>query len=189
MALGTTSSTALAGDTTTISGAQASAITANTDKVVLTAAADSGIAISGAGAISADVTAGPIKVALDAVSSGDTTALSQTEYRLERMLLLLCNTLGLEFAHLVRAVDATTFDEYARFGAIEVNKNDLYTQTSNQWVAVTAMSTQLCSAGLAANNALGCDGSLVRRHALTYCAAATCDSDDFSSTGTCCIAP
>ena len=147
--------------------------------------AGDGISIA-AGVITAAVT----QAALDAVESGDTTALSQKEYRLERMLLLLCNTLGLKFAHLVRAVDATSFDEYERFGAIQVNDNDLYLANSNNnLVDVTGMNTQLCSAGLAAGLGLACDGSSVIRHALTYCAAAACDSTDFSNTGACCIAP
>jgi len=47
MTLGTTSSTALAGDTTTITGSQASAITANTAKTVLALGTSSSTALAG----------------------------------------------------------------------------------------------------------------------------------------------
>ena len=78
-----------------------------------------------------------IKDALDALEAADTTTAVQKEYRLERMVLLLCNTLGLKFEHLERAVDGT-FDPYERFGAIEINDNDLYDGNSgNNLVDVT----------------------------------------------------
>jgi len=185
MALGTTSSTALAGDTTTISTDQASAITANTAKVVLTAAANSGLTISGS-AISANLASGAIKDALDAVEAADTTTAVQKEYRLERMVLVLCNTLGIKYEHLVRAVDEGSFDPYGRFSAIQVNDDDLYSTDSNsKFVDVTAVSTALCSTYT--NYATSCASGYSNRHALTMCASGTCAASDFTASGSCCV--
>ena len=185
MALGTTSSTALAGDTTTISTDQASAITANTAKVVLTAAANSGLTISGS-AISANLASGAIKDALDAVEAADTTTAVQKEYRLERMVLVLCNTLGIKYEHLVRAVDEGSFDPYGRFSAIQVNDDDLYSTDSNsKLVDVTAVSTALCSTYT--NYATSCASGYSNRHALTMCASGTCAASDFTASGSCCV--
>jgi len=185
MALGTTSSTALAGDTTTISTDQASAITANTAKVVLTAAANSGLTISGS-AISANLASGAIKDALDAVEAADTTTAVQKEYRLERMVLVLCNTLGIKYEHLVRAVDEGSFDPYGRFSAIQVNDDDLYSTDSNsKLVDVTAVSTALCSTYT--NYATSCASGYSNRHALTMCASGPCAASDFTASGSCCV--
>ena len=156
MALGTSSSTALAGDTTTISGAQASEITANTAKT--------GVTASQASAITAN-TAKP------------------DPYRLEKMVLLLCNTLGIKFEHLERAVDGT-FDPYERFGAIEINDNDLYDGNSgNNLVDVTtATAAALCST----KTDVACPTGLSNKHALARCAAATCVASDYGLDGGCC---
>ena len=185
MTFGTTGGVALEGDTTTISTAQSNAITANTAKVVLTAAANSGLTISGS-AISANVATGVIKDALDAVEAADTTTAVQKEYRLERMVLVLCNTLGIKYEHLVRAVDEGTFDPYERFSAIQVNDDDLYSTDSNsKLVDVTAVSTALCSTFT--NYASACASGYSNRHALAMCASGTCAASDFTASGLCCV--
>ena len=153
---------------------------------VLTAAADSGITISGAGAISARMDTGAIKDALDALEAADTTTAVQKEYRLERMVLLLCNTLGLKFEHLVRAVDGVTFDPYERFSAIQVNDDDLYSTASNSnFVVVTDVSTALCSTY--SGYASACADGYSNRHALAMCVSGTCAPVDFTASGLCCV--
>jgi len=153
---------------------------------VLTAAADSGILIDAAGAISARMDGGAIKDALDDLEAADTTTAVQKEYRLERMVLLLCNTLGLKFEHLVRAVDSVTFDPYERFSAIQVNDDDLYSAASNNnFVVVTDVSTALCSTY--SGYATACASGYSNRHALAMCASGTCASADFTASGLCCV--
>jgi len=169
---------------TGITTVQSDAIAANTAKLVLTAAADSGIAIDVAGAISANVATGVIKDALDAIEAADTVTAVQKEYRLERMVLLLCNTLGIKYEHLVRAVDEVTFNPYERFSAIQVNDDDLYSTDSNsKLVDVTAVSTALCST----KTDVACPTGYSNKHALAMCATGTCASSDFTASGLCCV--
>ena len=99
------------------------------------------------------------------------------------MVLLLCNTLGIKFEHLERAVDGT-FDPYERFGAIEINDNDLYDGNSgNNLVDVTtATAAALCST----KTDVACPTGLSNKHALARCAAATCVASDYGLDGGCC---
>ena len=190
MALGTTSSTALAGDTTTISGAQASAITANTAKTGMTLGTSSSTALAGdtttiSGAQASEITANTAKTGVTASQASAITAntAKPDPYRLEKMVLLLCNTLGIKFEHLERAVDGT-FDPYERFGAIEINDNDLYDGNSgNNLVDVTtATAAALCST----KTDVACPTGLSNKHALARCAAATCVASDYGLDGGCC---
>ena len=178
-----TANTAKTGITTV----QSDAIAANTAKLVLTAAADSGIAIDVAGAISARMDTGAIKDALDAVEAADTVTAVQKEYRLERMVLLLCNTLGIKYEHLVRAVDEGTFDPYGRFSAIQVNDDDLYSTNSNNKLVdvTTATAAALCSTYT--NYASACASGYSNKHDLAMCATGTCASSDFTASGLCCV--
>ena len=171
---------------TGITSAQSAAITDNTGKQVLTAAGGSGITINYLGEISANVDNGVIKDALDALEAADTTTAVQKEYRLERMVLLLCNTLGLKFEHLVRAVDGATFDPYERFSAIQVNDDDLYSAASNgNFVVVTDVSTALCSTYSGYTSA--CADGYSNRHALAMCSFGACAPADFTASGLCCV--
>ena len=152
---------------------------------VLTAAANSGLTISGS-AISANVATGVIKDALDAVEAADTTTAVQKEYRLEKMILVLCNTLGLKYEHLVRAVDEGTFDPFERFSAIQVNDDDLYSTDSNsKLIDITAVSSALCNSYT--NYASACASGYSNRHALAMCASGTCAASDFTASGLCCV--
>ena len=171
---------------TGITTVQSDAIAANTAKLVLTAAADSGIAIDVAGAISANVATGVIKDALDAIEAADTTTAVQKEYRLEKMVLVLCNTLGIKYEHLVRAVDEGTFDPYERFSAIQVNDDALYaTDSMYKFVDVTAVSTALCSTYTNYDSA--CPSGYSNKHALARCASGTCAPSDYTASGLCCL--
>ena len=126
---------------------------------------------------------GNIRNALDAIEAADTTTAAQKEYRLERMILILCNTFGLKFEHLVRAVDVSVFDPYERFKFVEVAKNDLYSTASNgKFVDVTTDSPDLCTS---VNTV--CVGGYSAKNALARCAAGSCDTPDFSATGSCCV--
>ena len=104
-------------------------------------------------------------------------------YRLEKMVLILCNTLGIKFEHLERAVDGT-FDPYERFGAIEINDNDLYDGNSgNNLVDVTtATAAALCST----KTDVACPTGLSNKHALARCADAPCVASDYGLDGGCC---
>jgi len=151
----------------------------------LTAAANSGLTISGA-AISANVATGVIKDALDAIEAADTTTAVQKEYRLEKMVLVLCNTLGIKYEHLVRAVDEGTFDPYERFSAIQVNDDALYaTDSMYKFVDVTAVSTALCSTYTNYDSA--CPSGYSNKHALARCASGTCAPSDYTASGLCCL--
>jgi hypothetical protein len=173
MALGTTSSTALAGDTTTLSTAQAQVITANHAKVSMVLGTTSSTALAGdtttiSGAQASAITANTAK---------------PDPYRLEKMVLLLCNTLGIKFEHLERAVDGT-FDPYERFSAIQVNDDDLYSTDSNSNLVdvTTATAAALCST----KTDVACPTGLSNKHALARCAAATCVASDYGLDGGCC---
>ena len=190
MTLGTTSSTALAGDTTTISGAQASEITANTAKVSMALGTTSSTALAGdtttiSGAQASAITANTAKTG---VTASQTSAIAANTakpdpYRLEKMVLLLCNTLGIKFEHLERAVDGT-FDPYERFSAIQVNDDDLYSTDSNSNLVdvTTATAAALCST----KTDVACPTGLSNKHALARCAAATCVASDYGLGGGCC---
>ena len=207
MTLGTSSSTALAGDTTTISGAQASEITANTAKVSMALGTTSSTALAGdtttlSTAQAQVITANHAKVSMvlgttsSTALAGDTTTISGAQasaitantakpdpYRLEKMVLLLCNTLGIKFEHLERAVDGT-FDPYERFSAIQVNDDDLYSTDSNSNLVdvTTATAAALCST----KTDVACPTGLSNKHALARCAAATCVASDYGLDGGCC---
>jgi len=207
MTLGTSSSTALAGDTTTISGAQASEITANTAKVSMALGTTSSVALAGdtttiSTAQAQVITANHAKVSMvlgttsSTALAGDTTTISGAQasaitantakpdpYRLEKMVLLLCNTLGIKFEHLERAVDGT-FDPYERFSAIQVNDDDLYSTDSNSNLVdvTTATAAALCST----KTDVACPTGLSNKHALARCAAATCVASDYGLGGGCC---
>ena len=173
MVLGNTSSTALAGDTTTISADQASAIVANTVKTGITSEQASAI------------TTNTAKTGVSAIQASAITAntAKPDPYRLEKMVLLLCNTLGIKFEHLERAVDGT-FDPYERFGAIQVNDDELYSgvNTTNKIVDVTTATTAaLCST----KTDVACPTGLSNKHALARCAA-TCVASDYGLNGGCC---
>ena len=190
MTLGTTSSTALAGDTTTISGAQASEITANTAKVSMALGTSSSTALAGdtttiSGAQASEITANTAKTGVTASQASAITAntAKPDPYRLEKMVLLLCNTLGIKFEHLERAVDGT-FDPYERFSAIQVNDDDLYSTDSNSNLVdvTTATAAALCST----KTDVACPTGLSNKHALARCAAATCVASDYGLDGGCC---
>jgi len=190
MALGTSSSTALAGDTTTISGAQASEITANTAKVSMALGTSSSTALAGdtttiSGAQASEITANTAKTGVTASQASAITAntAKPDPYRLEKMVLLLCNTLGIKFEHLERAVDGT-FDPYERFSAIQVNDDDLYSTDSNSNLVdvTTATAAALCST----KTDVACPTGLSNKHALARCAAATCVASDYGLDGGCC---
>ena len=186
---GTTPGTSLEGDTTTISAAQASAITANTDKVSMTLGTTPGTALEGntttiSAAQASEITANTAKTG---VTTSQTSAIvantaKPDPYRLEKMVLLLCNTLGIKFEHLERAVDGT-FDPYERFGAIQVNDNDLYSNASNSNLVdvTTATAAALCST----KTDVACPTGLSNKHALARCAA-TCVASDYGLNGGCC---
>ena len=169
MTLGATAGTALEGDTVTISTAQASAISANTAKTSMTLGTTSSTALAG--------------------DTDITVSAQKKEYRLERMILILCNTLGLKFEHLVRAVDvaSASFVPYARFKLVEVNDNELYTGTSDQFVDVGTPSSEYCGDYSTYGNTNACPDDYSTRHALTMCATTTCGAPDFSATGSCCV--
>jgi len=189
MTLGTTPGTSLEGNTTTISAAQASAITANTDKVSMTLGTTPGTALEGntttiSAAQASEITANTAKTG---VTTSQTSAIvantaKPDPYRLEKMVLLLCNTLGIKFEHLERAVDGT-FDPYERFGAIQVNDNDLYSNASNSNLVdvTTATAAALCST----KTDVACPTGLSNKHALARCAA-TCVASDYGLNGGCC---
>jgi hypothetical protein len=190
MALGTTSSTALAGDTTTISGAQASEITANTAKVSMALGTTSSTALAGdtttiSGAQASEITANTAKIGVTASQASAIAAntAKPDPYRLEKMVLILCNTLGIKFEHLERAVDGT-FDPYERFSAIQVNDDDLYSTDSNSNLVdvTTATAAALCST----KTDVACPTGLSNKHALARCAAATCVASDYGLDGGCC---
>ena len=186
---GTTPGTSLEGDTTTISAAQASAITANTGKVSMTLGTTPGTALEGntttiSAAQASEITANTAKTG---VTTSQTSAIvantaKPDPYRLEKMVLLLCNTLGIKFEHLERAVDGT-FDPYERFGAIQVNDNDLYSNASNSNLVdvTTATAAALCST----KTDVACPTGLSNKHALARCAA-TCVASDYGLNGGCC---
>ena len=190
MTLGTTSGTALEGDTTTISGAQASEITANTAKVSMALGTSSSTALAGdtttiSGAQASEITANTAKTGVTASQASAITAntAKPDPYRLEKMVLLLCNTLGIKFEHLERAVDGT-FDPYERFSAIQVNDDDLYSTDSNSNLVdvTTATAAALCST----KTDVACPTGLSNKHALARCAAATCVASDYGLDGGCC---
>merc|ERR1712166_719783 len=144
LTLGPAATQAKAGDTTTITNDQIAEIQVNTNKKVLKAG--TGISISADGeTITANVLSGNIRNALDAIEAADTTTAAQKEYRLERMILILCNTFGLKFEHLVRAVDVSVFDPYERFKFVEV--------TNDSPDLCTSVNT-VCVGGYSAKNAL-----------------------------------
>ena len=116
----------------------------------------------------------------------DTVSMDQKEYRLEKMILVLCNSIGIKYEHLIRAVGAGTFDPYERFGAIEVNDDDLYsTDSTGKLIDVTAVTAALCSTHTDYANA--CASGYSNKHALARCATDTCAVSDFAVSGLCCI--
>ena len=112
------------------------------------------------------------------------TTADALHYRLENMILLLCNTLGIKYGFLTREVDSASFNPYARFGAIQVDK-DLYAQGASP-IGTTTL-PQLCADPTLTAAWTTCSPGFSNKHDLAYCAADSCDSSDFGS-GVCCIA-
>jgi hypothetical protein len=207
MTFGTTSGTSLEGDTTTITSDQADAIVVNTAKVGITSGQATAITDNTAkvGITSGQATAITDNTAKVGITSGQASAITANTaktgitagqasaiaantakpdpYRLEKMVLILCNTLGIKFEHLERAVDGT-FDPYERFGAIQVNDDDLYSTDSNSNLVdvTTATAAALCST----KTDVACPTGLSNKHALARCAAATCVASDYGLDGGCC---
>ena len=187
---GTSAGTSLEGDTTTITSGQASEITANTAKVGITSGQATAITANTAktgisGAQASAITANTAKTGVTVSQASAITAntAKPDPYRLEKMVLLLCNTLGIKFEHLERAVDGT-FDPYERFSAIQVNDDDLYSTDSNSNLVdvTTATAAALCST----KTDVACPTGLSNKHALARCAAATCVASDYGLDGGCC---
>ena len=114
-------------------------------------------------------------------------------YRMEKMMLILCNTLGINYNHLVRATSQseTNFSPYLRFEQIELNQADLHGADANTYdkkVDVTAAFTNaLCSTKDAAITCVLKSGTgYVIKNALARCAGASCVASDFEITGSCC---
>jgi hypothetical protein len=190
MTFGTTSGTSLEGDTTTITSDQADAIVVNTAKVGITSGQATAITDNTAkvGITSGQASAITANTAKTGITAGQASAIAANTakpdpYRLEKMVLILCNTLGIKFEHLERAVDGT-FDPYERFGAIQVNDDDLYSTDSNSNLVdvTTATAAALCST----KTDVACPTGLSNKHALARCAAATCVASDYGLDGGCC---
>ena len=112
-------------------------------------------------------------------------------YRMEKMMLILCNTLGINYNHLERAAGSTQFNPYLRFQQIELNRADLHgadASTYDKKVDVTAAFTNaLCSTKDAAITCVLKSGTgYVIKNALARCAGASCVASDFEITGSCC---
>ena len=143
---GTTAGTALVGDTTTISSAQASRITATANE----------------------------------------------QYHLEKMILVLCNTLGIKYEHLRQAVESPAFESnpYKRFQQVEINNDVLYGSDSVSELVPTNTDTNgLCSAGFTGGgntNTYACPTGYIIKHALSYCSNTNCSPNNYDIGGNCC---
>ena len=136
----------------------------------------------------ADITATAAEINLIDGVTGDIDP-----YRMEKMMLILCNTLGINYNHLVRATSQseTNFSPYLRFEQIELNQADLHGADANTYdkkVDVTAAFTNaLCSTKDAAITCVLKSGTgYVIKNALARCAGASCVASDFEITGSCC---
>jgi hypothetical protein len=173
-----------------ITSGQATAITDNTAKVGITSGQATAITDNTAkvGITSGQASAITANTAKTGITAGQASAIAANTakpdpYRLEKMVLILCNTLGIKFEHLERAVDGT-FDPYERFSAIQVNDDDLYSTDSNSNLVdvTTATAAALCST----KTDVACPTGLSNKHALARCAAATCVASDYGLDGGCC---
>jgi len=112
------------------------------------------------------------------ILSVSSSTVSSDIYRLEKMILLLCNTLGVKFEHLARAVDEVPFNPYASFSATQ-SGGSAYDDhpDANDFIGYTESIRQLCSVGMANNVNFKCFSE--EKHALSYCAGAACADEDF----------
>jgi hypothetical protein len=144
------------------------------------------VALDGNDQLTVAQVAGMISGAKVSVSATNVIVTTPGEYRLQKMILLLCNTLGVKYEHLERAVDAATFKHYARFENVHLNFPELYgalAVVGDHKITTTAIGNSL---SLCSSDTNGCTGDGTIKHALALCADNPCVPADFVDGGHCC---
>ena len=114
-------------------------------------------------------------------------------HKMEKMFQVLCNTLGIKYSHLVRAVGKTSFEHWERFAAIELNNNALHGANKDKLVDVTTTATLALCTTYGPSGDKKCFGQSTAALGTNVkkgvpCIGIACADTDFLITGPCCTA-